>query len=195
MYVSEQQKSELRAQLDAKRGDFSRDVTPSPRLGELADLEEKLPGRTATWKGRIPLQGESLAYVLADEAEEAKREVRAWQRRVMSGKRDFWLSPRTSEILHGKPEGREETRSGDDDDDELSEGSSDFRRSVKTSPEKKSRSEGDSATSPGRGKGKAEQLHLTKCTQEDDVLSAPASVHSGDTTEMTPTIMSTRSKE
>lgn len=193
--VSEQRKSELRAQLVAKKEDCSRDVSPSPRLGESADLAEKLPGRSVSWRRRIPLQGESLAYVLADEAEEAKREVRVWQRRVMSGKRDFWLSPRTSEIVYGNPEGEEEAGSGGgDDNDESSEGKSDFRRPVETSPRKEPRSEDDSATSPVRRRRAAEQLHLEKCAQEGDVPSTYTFVHSGNATVTTPTTTSTRRK-
>ncbi|EFN79166.1 Dynein intermediate chain 2, axonemal [Harpegnathos saltator] len=167
---SEQRKSELRAQLATKKRPSPQDVRPSRRPGELVDLAEKSPGRSATWRRRIPLQGESLAYVLASEAEGAKRKVRAWQRRVMSGKRDFWLSPRTSEIAYGDSEEEGEAGSaGDDDDDDGDDESfarkSDSRRCAGT--RKSLRSEGDGETLSARGKHQAGRYE--KHAREGDV--------------------------
>lgn len=111
----------------------------------------------------------------------------------MSGKRDFRLSPRTSEIVYGNPKGEEEEASDDDDDDDESaagdapERRLDFRQFGETrSPRKKPWSEeDDGATSSARGGGQSGQLHLEKYAQEGGVrptLSTYASVHPGDAT-------------
>lgn len=63
-------------------------------------------------KKKFSLEDKSLADVLADEVEEAKREVRAWEKEVR--KRNLW-PPGTFGVAHEKSERKKEkVENGDD---------------------------------------------------------------------------------
>ncbi|XP_071582849.1 uncharacterized protein [Temnothorax nylanderi] len=109
--LEEKRKAELRTQLASEEKESPWVITQRRR--KLFDLEQKLPEHSSIGKRKILLEDESLADVLADEVEEARREMRAWQERIALGKRDSWR-PQTIEVVHGKPEGKKkEAGNGD----------------------------------------------------------------------------------
>lgn len=82
-----------------------------------------------TSRKKFSLEGESLADVLADEVEEAKREVRAWWKKE-ARKRNLW-PPGTFGVAHEKPERKKKkVENGDDVSPvrDAKEGRSDFRQ-------------------------------------------------------------------
>lgn len=148
MYISEKRKAKLRA----------RDISKEDE--------------SAFWKRKILKKNKLLTDKFADEVEAAKREVRAWRQRVMSGKRDFW-SPRATEIVYEKPEKKKkETRNGADKSPvrNAEEGRSDFRQLAETSSKWKfsNSSDGKDKTSQTREKRKAAEPHIEKYIRESE---------------------------
>lgn len=131
-----------------------------------------MPEHSSVAKRRILLgEDESLADILADEVEEARREMRAWQEKIALDKRDSWR-PQTIGVVHEKPEGKKkEVGNGDVESPVrgVEEGRSDFRQLSETSAEWKSAIE-DTATLQAHGKRKTTKLasHLEKYVQEEE---------------------------
>lgn len=112
-------------------------------------------------------EDESLADVLADEVEEARREMRAWQKRIVLGKRDSWR-PQTIEVVHEKLEGKKkEVGNGDVESPVrgVEEKRSDFRQLAETSSKWKSMIE--DKILQGKRTRKLDS-HLEKCVQEEE---------------------------
>lgn len=112
-------------------------------------------------------EDESLADVLADKVEEARREMRAWQEKIALDKRDFW---RLQTIVHQKPEGKKkEVGKGDVESPVrgVEKGRSDFWQFSETSAKWKSAIE-DTTTSQGKGKTRKHDSHLEKHVQEEE---------------------------
>lgn len=132
-----------------------------------------MPEHSSVGKRRILLEeDESLADILADEVEEARREMRAWQERIALDKRDSWRPP-TIEVVHEKPEGKKkEVGNGDVESPVrgVEKGRSDFRQLAETSAKWKSAVE-DTTTLQTRGKRKTRKLdsHLEKRVQEEEM--------------------------
>lgn len=152
--------------------------------------QEKMPEHSSVGKRRIPLEeDESLADVLADEVEEARREMRAWQERLALGKRDSWR-PRTIEVVHEKPDRKKkEVGNGDVESPvrNAEEERSDFRQLAETSS--KWRSAIEDKTLQARGKREARKLdsHLEKCAQEEETHSM-LSAYTDESTEAVTTV-------
>lgn len=188
--VSDERMLKLQDQSGPKEEERSRGMLPSLRPHKLSDLVQKLPERSAVWEGKIPLEGESLAAVV----EEARREVRAWQKRVASGKRDYSRPLGTNE----KPE--EEKRVGNGGGQSRGAGeTSDFGRSVETSPRRKS-GIADDETAQTRGKSEARKKK-SDFRLEKDETSSTSPLYSDDatdairrTTATTATVMSSTTK-
>ncbi|XP_067208125.1 uncharacterized protein DDB_G0286299-like [Linepithema humile] len=157
-----------------------------------ADLEEKRKATLQTQltsKKKFSSEGESLADVLADEVEEAKREVRAWWERE-ARKRNLW-SPGTFGVAHEKPgRKKEKVENGDDVSPvrDAEEGRSDFRQLAETSSKWKSRNEGEDKTSRAQGKRAVRQLesHLGERAQKTETRPTP-SAYNGEPKEETAT--------
>ncbi|KAG5308272.1 DYI3 protein, partial [Acromyrmex insinuator] len=166
--LEEKWKTELQTQLASEEEKSSWIITQRRKL-----FEQKLTKHSSIEKRRILSEvDESLANVLADEVEEARREMRAWQERIALGKRDSWR-PRTIEVIHEKPEGKKrEVGNGDVEspvrnvEEERTDAA--FRQLAETSSKWKS-AIGDK-TLQVRGKRKAMKLdsHLEKCAQEEE---------------------------
>lgn len=125
---------------------------------------------SALWKRRILEENKLLTDIFADKVEAAKREVRAWRRRAVSRKRDFW-SPRATEVAHEKPERKKkEVRNGADESPvrNAEKGRSDFRQLAETSTAGWEYSgDGEDKTSLTRKeKRAATESHLEKYTRE-----------------------------
>ncbi|KAG5329903.1 DYI3 protein, partial [Acromyrmex charruanus] len=165
--LEEKWKTELQTQLASEEEKSSWIITQRRRKL----FEQKLPEHSSIEKRRIlSEEDEPLANVLADEVEEARREMRAWQERIALGKRDSWR-PRTIEVIHEKPEGKKrEVGNGDVESPvrNVEEERTDFRQLAETSSKWKS-AIGDK-TLQVRGKRKAIKLdsHLEKCAQEEE---------------------------
>ncbi|EZA62230.1 Dynein intermediate chain 3, ciliary [Ooceraea biroi] len=177
--ISEKRKAKLRAQkLASREKESSRDVTPR----KLSDLVQKLAEPSSVGKRSILLEedGRMLANVLADEVKEAKREVRAWQETVASGKRDVRRA-RTTDVVQEKSHGKKrKAGSGDNESPvrDATEGGSDFRQLAETSTGVwKSVSEDE--TSRERGKGQAGKLdsHLGNCERKGGMDAALSTLY------------------
>ncbi|KYQ59597.1 Dynein intermediate chain 3, ciliary [Trachymyrmex zeteki] len=194
LYILEKRKAELQIQLASEEEKSSWVITQ--RRPKLFDFEQKLPEHSSIEKRRILLEeGESLANVLADEVEEARREMRAWQERIALGKRDSWR-PRTIEVIHEKPEGKKkEVGNGDVESPvrNVEEGRMDFRQLAETSSKWKS-AIGDK-TLQARGKREATKLdsHLEKCAQEEETYPT-LSAYTDESTETVTTESTKRSR-
>ncbi|XP_018313159.1 dynein intermediate chain 3, ciliary [Mycetomoellerius zeteki] len=192
--LEEKRKAELQIQLASEEEKSSWVITQ--RRPKLFDFEQKLPEHSSIEKRRILLEeGESLANVLADEVEEARREMRAWQERIALGKRDSWR-PRTIEVIHEKPEGKKkEVGNGDVESPvrNVEEGRMDFRQLAETSSKWKS-AIGDK-TLQARGKREATKLdsHLEKCAQEEETYPT-LSAYTDESTETVTTESTKRSR-
>lgn len=171
-YILEKWKAKLQTQVvpDEKKSSW----VITQRRRRLFDLEQKLPEHSSAEKRKILLEeDESLADVLADEVEEARREMRAWQKRIALGKRDFWR-PRMIEVVHEKPEGKKkEVGNGDVESPvrDVEKERSDFRQLAEASSKWKSAI--GNKTLQARGKREARELnsHLEKCAQEEETHS------------------------
>lgn len=133
MYILEKRKTKLQTQLTSKEEKSSWIITQRRR--KLFDFEQKLPKHLSIKKRRILLENEPLANVLANEVEEARREMRAWQERIALDKRDSWR-PRTIEVIHEKPEEekKKEVEKGDVESPvQKEEKRTDFRQLAETS--------------------------------------------------------------
>ncbi|KYM78885.1 Dynein intermediate chain 3, ciliary [Atta colombica] len=131
--LEEKRKTELQTQLASKEEKSSWIITQRRR--KLFDFEQKLPKHLSIKKRRILLENEPLANVLANEVEEARREMRAWQERIALDKRDSWR-PRTIEVIHEKPEEekKKEVEKGDVESPvQKEEKRTDFRQLAETS--------------------------------------------------------------
>ncbi|RLU23981.1 hypothetical protein DMN91_004189 [Ooceraea biroi] len=177
--LEEKRKAKLRAQkLASREKESSRDVTPR----KLSDLVQKLAEPSSVGKRSILLEedGRMLANVLADEVKEAKREVRAWQETVASGKRDVRRA-RTTDVVQEKSHGKKrKAGSGDNESPvrDATEGGSDFRQLAETSTGVwKSVSEDE--TSRERGKGQAGKLdsHLGNCERKGGMDAALSTLY------------------
>lgn len=114
-------------------------------------------------------EDESLANVLADRVEEARREMRAWQERIALGKRDSW--PQTIEVVHEKLEGKKkEVGNGDIESPVrgVEKGRSDFRQLAETSSKWKSVIEDKTLQTRGKRKERKLDSHLEKYAQEKE---------------------------
>ncbi|KAL6259716.1 hypothetical protein P5V15_009629 [Pogonomyrmex californicus] len=165
-YDSTNWKAKLQTQLALKGKKFSWDVTLQRH--KLFDLEQKLEHSSV---GKILLEeDESLANVFANEVKEARREMRAWQKRIALDKRDSWR-PQTIEVVHEKPEKKKEEVGNGDVESPVEKGKSDFRQLTETSSKWKPVS-GDK-TPQARGKKEPRELnpHLEKCAEEEETHS------------------------
>ncbi|XP_018351599.1 PREDICTED: dynein intermediate chain 3, ciliary-like [Trachymyrmex septentrionalis] len=167
--LEEKRKTELQTQVASEEEKYSWII--AQRRRKLFDFQEKLPEHSSIEKRRILLEeDEPLANVLADKVEEARREMRAWQKRIALSKRDSWR-PRTIEVIHEKPEGKKmEVGNGDVESPvrNVKEERTDFRQLAETSSKWKS-AIGDK-TLQVRGKREAMKLdsHLEKCAQGEE---------------------------
>lgn len=106
---------------------------------EPSDLVRELPERSAIWKTRLLLEkGELLANVLAREVEDARKEMRAWQERIVSGKRDSGMIERS--------EGKKAIETVEDDVSHVREDRTDFQQLAETDL-------------PGKSEGEEESKH------------------------------------
>jgi len=112
---------------------------------------------------------ESLADVLADEVEEARREMRAWQERLASGKRDSWQS-QTIEIVHEKSEEKKKKIGNGDVESPVRnvEEGSDFRQLAETSTKWKFAIGNKTSQTRRKMEGRKLDSHLEKCAQEEE---------------------------
>ncbi|XP_077262113.1 dynein intermediate chain 3, ciliary-like isoform X1 [Temnothorax americanus] len=167
--LEEERKAELKTQLASEEKEPPWVITQRRR--KLFDLEQKLPEHSSIGKRKILLEDESLADVLADEVEEARREMRAWQERIALSKRDFWRS-QTIEVVHGKPEEKKK-RAGNGDVESpvrgvVEMGRSNFRQLAETRSKWKSAIEDETLRAHEKRKERKLELHLEKCVQEEE---------------------------
>lgn len=155
------------------------------RRRKLFDFEQKLPEHSSVGKRRILLEnGESLADVLADEVEEARREMRAWQERIALGKRDSWR-PRTTEVVHGKPEGKKkEVGNGDVETPVREMERSDFRQLAEPNSKLKFAIEDKILQTRGKRKARKFDSHLEKEKETYSILSTRTESSGNDNSEV-----------
>lgn len=191
----EKREAELRTQLASEEEKSSRVITQ--RRHKLFDLEQKLPEHSSVGERRTLLEeDELLANVLADEVEEARREMRTWQERIALGKRDS-LRPEMIGVVHENLEGKKkEVGNGDVESPVRSaeEERSDFRQletaAVETTSKWKSVIEDKTLQARGKRKARKLESHLEKCAQEEETH--PTLSANADESTKTITMMSTK---